>query len=122
VVTGSLRGGYLQAYYNYLCDTYCVSVLPFVRYQEYFGGRKFEDNSPRNSVRELELGVEYQFNKALELTVVGTFTQRNSPNSQFDPVSCTSASQSTASPIQCLQTPYQLQSGHMIRFQLQWSY
>lgn len=122
IETGSLRGGYLQAFYNYRCDTYCVSVMPFVRYQEYFGGRKAEANAPRNSVRELELGLEYQFNKALELTVEGTFTQRNSPNSQFDPTSCTSASQSTANPIQCLQTPYQLNSGHMIRFQLQWSY
>jgi Phosphate-selective porin O and P len=122
VVTGSLRGGYLQAYYNYRCDTYCVSVLPYVRYQEYFGGRKFEENSPRNSVRELELGIEYQFNRAFELTIAGTFSQRNSSNSQFDPVSCTSASQSTTNPIQCLQSPYQLQSGHMVRFQLQWSY
>jgi hypothetical protein len=122
VVTGSLRGGYLQAYYNYRCDTYCVSVLPYVRYQEYFGGRKFEDNSPRNSVRELELGLEYQINKAFELTIAGTFTQRNSSNSQFDPVSCTSATQPTTNPIPCLQSPYQLQSGHMVRFQLQWSY
>ena len=122
VVTGSLRGGYLQAFYNYRCDTFCVSVLPYVRYQEYFGGRKFEDNSPRNSVRELELGLEYQFNKALELTVAGSFVQRNSPDSQFDPVSCTSASQSPTNPIQCLQTPYQLQSGHLIRFQLQWNF
>ncbi len=122
IVTGSLRGGYLQAYYNYRCDTYCVSVLPYVRYQEYFGGRKFEENSPRNSVRELELGIEYQFNKAFELTIAGTFTQRNSSNSQFDPVSCTSATQSPTNPIQCLQSPYQLQSGHMVRFQLQWSY
>jgi len=122
VETGSLRGGYIQAFYNYRCDTYCVSVMPFVRYQEYFGGRKSEANAPRNSVRELELGIEYQFNRALELTVEGTFTQRNSPNSQFDPASCTSASQSTANPIQCLQTPYQLNSGHMVRFQLQWNW
>jgi hypothetical protein len=122
IVTGSLRGGYLQAYYNYRCDTYCVSVLPYVRYQEYFGGRKFEENSPRNSVRELELGIEYQINKAFELTIAGTFTQRNSSNSQFDPVSCTSATQSPTNSIQCLQSPYQLQSGHMVRFQLQWSY
>ena len=122
VVTGSLRGGYLQAYYNYICDTWCVSVFPYVRYQEYFGGKKFEANAPRYSVRELEMGIEYQFNKALELTVAGSFTQRNSANSQFNPVSCNSTSNSQTSPIQCLQTPYQLQTGNLVRFQLQWNF
>ena len=50
--------------YNYKCTTYCLNVLPFVRYQEYYGGKKHEANAPRNVVRELELGIEYQFNKA----------------------------------------------------------
>lgn len=123
VVTGSLSGGYVQLFYNYQCDTYCLNVFPFVRYQEYFGGRKIEDNAPRNSVRELEIGLEYQFNKALELTVMGTFTSRTSANSQFDPVACTSFGNTPGTNnIGCLQTPYQRNSGNLIRFQLQWNF
>ena len=98
-----LYGGYVQAMYNLKCSKYCLSVFPFVRYQEYYGGKKHEANSPRNVVRELELGFEYQFNKYLELTAMYTFTQRTSalatgPN------------------------PYQENYGNLIRFQLQWNY
>jgi hypothetical protein len=122
IVTGSLRGGYLQVYYNYRCDTYCQSIVPFVRVQEYFGGRKADANVPRNSVRELELGLEYQFNRALELTVMYTWTQRTSSNSQFNPPTCALPSAQTSSTIPCLQTPYQLESGNLLRFQLQWNF
>jgi len=121
VVTGSLRGGYIQAFYNYKCDTYCQNIFPFVRVQEYYGGRKSEPNSPRNSVREWELGLEYQFNRALELTVMYTWTQRNTSNSNFSPAVC-SASTVGASTIPCFQSPYQLETGNLLRFQLQWSF
>ncbi|NOT94978.1 MAG: hypothetical protein HOP00_01530, partial [Nitrospira sp.] len=121
VVNGSLRGGYLQAFYNYKCDTYCQNIFPFMRVQEYYGGRKSESNAPRNSVREWELGLEYQFNRALELTVMYTWTQRNTSNSSFSPGVC-SASTVGASTIPCLQSPYQLESGNLLRFQLQWSF
>ena len=121
VVTGSLRGGYLQAFYNYKCDTYCQSIFPFVRVQEYFGGRKAEANSPRNSVREWEVGLEYQFNRALELTVMYTWTQRNTSNANFSPAVC-SASTVGVPTIPCAQTPYQLESGNLLRFQLQWNF
>lgn len=120
VELGSLRGGYFQLYYNYKCDTFCQSVLPFVRVQEYFGGKKFFDNAPRYSVRELEIGLEYQFNKAVELTVEYTWTQRTSDNSQFDPTTCVAIN--TSSTIPCAQTPYQLQTGNLLRFQLQWNF
>ena len=121
VVTGSLRGGYLQAFYNYKCDTYCQSIFPFVRVQEYFGGRKAEANSPRNSVREWEVGLEYQFNRALELTVMYTWTQRNTSNANFSPAVC-SANTVGVPTIPCAQTPYQLESGNLLRFQLQWNF
>jgi len=122
IVTGNLRGGYVQLFYNYKCDSYCLNIVPYVRYQEYFGGRKFIANAPRDSVRELELGIEYQLNQAIELTVAGTFTSRDSTNSQFSPASCTSLSQAPGSPIGCLQTPYQRNTGNLIRFQLQWNF
>ena len=121
VVTGSVRGGYLQAFYNYKCDTYCQSIFPFLRVQEYFGGRKSEANAPANSVREWEVGLEYQFNRALELTVMYTWTQRNTSNSNFSPGVC-SANNQAAPTIPCLQSPYQLESGNLLRFQLQWNF
>jgi hypothetical protein len=121
VELGSLRGGYLQLYYNYRCDTYCVSVFPYVRWQEYFGAKKFENNSPRYSVRETELGLEYQFNAALELTVAYSWVQRTSDDPSALPAvgigSC-----GAAGGIACTQTPYQLQTGNLVRFQLQWNF
>ena len=124
VVLGSVRGGYMQVYYRYQCDTYCQSVYPFLRVQEYYGGRKAELNAPRNSVREWEVGLEYQFNRAVELTVMYTWTQRNSPDATFTPGGSPpgqcALNGTNLGP--CLQTPYQLQSGNLLRFQLQWSF
>jgi hypothetical protein len=119
VVLGSLHGGYVQVYYNYQCDTYCQKIFPYLRVQEYFGGRKFEANSPRNSVREWELGLEYQFNRAVELTVAYAWAQRTSSDASLVPVNTCSLA---ASPVGCIQTPYQLQTGHLLRFQLQWNF
>jgi hypothetical protein len=124
ITTGSLRGGYLQMFYNYRCDSLCQSIFPFVRYQEYYGGKKHEDNAPRNTVRELEVGLEYQFNQALELTVMYTWTQRTSADGSTVPASCADTSFTGAGLAvpPCLITPYQLQSGNLVRFQLQWSF
>lgn len=124
VVLGKLSGGYMQVYYRYQCDTYCQSIYPFLRVQEYYGGRKAELNAPRNTVREWELGLEYQFNRALEFTVMYTWTQRNTPDATFSPAGSPPGACAVAGlgfgP--CLQTPYQLQSGNLLRFQLQWSF
>ena len=98
-----LYGGYVQAMYNYRCEKYCLMVLPFVRWQEYYGGKKHEANAPDNRVRELELGIEYQFSQALELVTSYSFTER------------TSADRSGPD-------PYQSHYGNLIRFQLQWNY
>lgn len=119
VVLGTIRGGYIQAFYNYRCDLYCQSIVPFVRWQEYYGAKKHEANAPRNTVREIELGLEYQFNRALELTVMYTWTQRTSSDATLLPVnSCASP----GSPVGCMQTPYQLNTGNLLRFQLQWNF
>jgi hypothetical protein len=88
-----------------------------VRYQEYYGGKKHEENAPRHTVRELELGLEYQFNRAVELTVMYTFTGRTSSDGATIPASC-----ANFSTIPCVQTPYQYQSGNLLRFQLQWNF
>ena len=120
VELGSLHGGYVQLFYNYQCDTYCQSIFPYVRMQEYFGGLKLADNAPRQSVRETELGLEYQFNRALELTVAYSWTQRTSGDSATLPAN--SFCSSSTSQVSCSQTPYQLQTGNLLRFQLQWSF
>ena len=119
VELGSSHGGYVQFFYNYKCDTYCQSIFPYVRMQEYFGGQKLTANAPPSSVRETELGLEYQFNRALELTVAYSWTQRTSGLSDTLPVNTCGVS---GSPVGCTQTPYQLQTGNLIRFQLQWSF
>jgi len=90
----SLQGGYVQAMYKW------DDVMPYIRWQQYDGGRKNVTNSPSNFVRETELGVEYQFNKALELTVAYAFTKRT------DTVTA----------------PYETRGGEILRFQLQWNY
>jgi Phosphate-selective porin O and P len=119
VELGSVRGGYVQLFYNYKCDTYCQNIFPYVRMQEYFGGSKLQSNAPQSSVRETELGMEYQFNRALELTVAYSWTQRSSSDSSFTPASCTNP---IAINVACTQTPYQLQTGNLVRLQLQWSF
>lgn len=121
ITQGSLRGGYVQMYYNYTCDTLCQSIFPYVRYQEYFGAKKFQTNAARYSVRELELGLEYQFNSALELTVAYAWVKRTSDDPSLLPV-VPGGFCGTGSGIGCSQTPYQLQSGNLLRFQLQWNF
>lgn len=124
VVLGDLRGGYLQVFYRYQCDTFCQNIYPFFRVQEYYGGRKSEANAPKNSVREWELGFEYQLNKALEFTVSYSWTQRNTADAAFTPLGNPPGQCGvTATGFgPCLQTPYQLQSGNLLRFQLQWNF
>ena len=120
VELGSVHGGYVQLYYNYKCDTYCQNIFPYVRTQEYFGGQKLQSNAPQNSTRETEVGFEYQFNRALELTVAYAWTQRTSGDSATLPLN--SFCGSSGSQVTCTQTPYQLQTGNLLRFQLQWSF
>jgi hypothetical protein len=103
ISTRPLHGGYIQAMYNYKCPAYCLSAWPFIRYQEYLGGRKHEANSPSQRVRELEIGAELQINPYLELTASYSWTDRTS-------------SLATGP------EPYKSQEGNLIRFQLQFNY
>lgn len=120
VTNGSLHGGYIQLFYNYRCDSFCQTIVPYVRYQEYFGGRKSEANAPRNSVREYEFGLEYRLNQAIEFTLAYAWSQRTSDNASTVPASC--ANIDLPARPSCTLTPYQLQSGNLLRFQLQWSF
>ena len=93
-----LRGGYAQLMYK-LDGVLGVSLIPYVRGTLYEGGKKFETNAPRYDVRELEMGAEWQLNKALELT--GTYLISDRTSSRY---------------------PYIQQRGHVTRVQLQVNY
>jgi hypothetical protein len=91
---GSLQGGYVQAMYKW------DDAIPYVRWQEYNGGKKHRTNSPFNVVRELEVGLEYQFSKALELTVAYAWVKRTDTQN----------------------APYPIRDGEILRTQLQWNF
>lgn len=93
VETKSLHGGYAQVMYQ------IKRFMPFVRVQTYRGGRKHENFSPSQKTDETEVGVEWQANKAIELTGMYTWTDRTSSAS-----------------------PYNNYSGNLARLQLQWNY
>jgi hypothetical protein len=98
IASRRLHGGYAQVMYK-IDGLLGVSLTPYARGTLYEGGRKFETNTPRYSVRELELGAEWQFSKALELT--GAYMISDRTSSRF---------------------PYTQQQGHVTRLQLQVSY
>lgn len=63
-----LHGGYVMASYR-LARGPAGQIMPFARWQTYRGGWKAATNAPFLSTDELELGVEWQPLKELELTM-----------------------------------------------------
>jgi phosphate-selective porin len=63
-----VKGGYIQTMLH-LTDDDLGTVTPYVRWQTYRGGWKAATNAPRLETDEIELGVEWQPIKALELTI-----------------------------------------------------
>jgi len=99
VKTRKLRGGYAQLFLKIEGVLGSVSLIPYVRGTYYDGGKKFETNAPYYEVRELEMGIEWQLIKALEVTAVYTLADRTS--SKY---------------------PYARQKGHLGRVQVQVNY
>jgi hypothetical protein len=93
-----LFGGYAQLMYKIDDVAGTVALIPFVRATYYEGGKKFENNAPFYRVKELELGIEWQIIKALELVAVYDMVDRT--------VVATKAEQ----------------KGHLGRLQLQFNY
>jgi len=89
----SLHGGYAMLLAKF------GNFVPYVRGVLYNGGRKFETNAPRYKTRELELGLEYQVIKALEVTAAYTFAERTYPK-----------------------LPYKQENGRFLRLQVQVNY
>jgi hypothetical protein len=69
-----LHGGYIQAMYRIQKEE--SSLIPFVRYQFYDGGKKQERDARSYTVSELELGVEWALSKQFELVVMHTWSDR----------------------------------------------
>lgn len=69
-----LRGGY--ALVNYQINYQTHRFFPYLRYQEYSGGRKLDDNSTRMATSEWEIGSEWQPNPAFEFTVAYATSDR----------------------------------------------
>lgn len=65
-----LHGGYVMV------NAKVGPLFPFVRAQQYTGGRKAESNAPTQRLLEIEPGLEWQIDKAFELTVSYAYGHR----------------------------------------------
>ncbi len=94
-----LHGGYAQVMVKVDDLLGMVAVIPFVRGTYYDGGKKFFVNAPHYLVKELEVGVELQIVKALEVVLAYDITSRTSDS-----------------------YPYEQQAGQITRIQVQVNY
>jgi hypothetical protein len=69
-----LRGGYIQPCYMIQLKNH--TLIPFVRYQYYDGGKKHELDARSYEVSELEIGAEWHVNKYFELVFNYTISNR----------------------------------------------
>lgn len=74
ITTQRLQGGFITA--SYLIKLKEQTLIPFVRYQKYDGGKKHELDARSYEVEELEIGTEWQLNKNFELVVMYTMSSR----------------------------------------------
>ncbi len=105
VIDRALYGGYAMVMYKHQTCNH-GEFFPFVRYNYFQGGYKFERNAPFSHIDEWELGLEWQINKSLELVTMYTFTDRTNTRAI-----------STANT-----ESYEQFIGDLLRFQLQWNY
>ncbi|CAG1021177.1 hypothetical protein MTYM_00810 [Methylococcales bacterium] len=78
----NLNGGYVQASYK-IDEVFGTkgTMIPYIKWQTYNGAWKGSSNAPRVNVDEVEAGVEYQINKALEVTLAyATMSRTNIAN------------------------------------------
>ncbi|NGY36384.1 porin [Flavobacterium sp. XN-5] len=75
VEVSNLEGGYITL--NYKWDLPKNQLLyPFAKFQYYDGGKKFEKDARSYTVRDYELGLEWQPYKAFELTATWVIADR----------------------------------------------
>jgi hypothetical protein len=73
----ALDGGYVMAMYRH--ETQCYGVVtPYCRWQQYTGGYRHLANAPYGDQRQLDLGLEWQMRKEMELVM--EYSIVNTPN------------------------------------------
>lgn len=96
-----LTGGYVEASYKYEDKEFGTGTyFPFVKWQYYNGGSKFDNNAPMMRINEWDVGVEYQPLPELEFTA--TYSKLDRTNTQA--------------------APYRQFQANLVRMQLQWNY
>lgn len=83
IETTSLSGGYATFSYKILGKRKEEVFFPFSRIQAYNGGKKHELDARTYHVREIETGVEWQYNKNFELTVSYVLSHRRFEDSRL---------------------------------------
>ncbi len=68
IIESDIMGGYVQAMFK--LDNEFGTFLPFVKWQYFDGASKAELNAPLNQVDDIEVGVEWQIDAAVELAAV----------------------------------------------------
>ena len=74
IETQRLQGGFITL--SYMTRFKDQTLLPFLRAQYYDGGKKHERDARSHTVRELEIGLEWQPAKNFELVAMYTFSDR----------------------------------------------
>jgi phosphate-selective porin len=82
IETKKLHGGYITASMRVNGKKNWV-FFPFTRVQQYYGGKKHEQDARRYEVKEMETGVEWQFNKYFELTTSYVISKRRFEDSKL---------------------------------------
>ena len=65
IVNADLKGGYVLISYRYIVGN--KTLFPFIRYQNYAGGKKHELDARNYDVSEFNIGTEIQLSKQLEV-------------------------------------------------------
>lgn len=74
ISNADLRGGYILLSYKYSIGN--KLIFPFIRYQNYNGGKKHELDARSYDVKEFNIGTEIQFSKQLELVAEYVISSR----------------------------------------------
>ncbi|MES2780704.1 MAG: porin [Bacteroidota bacterium] len=74
IETQNLSGGYLLLNYRFKFDQQLL--FPFIKYQVYDGGKKFEKDARSYNVEDYEFGIEWQPYKTFELVAIYTVSNR----------------------------------------------
>lgn len=77
----NLNGGYVTLSFKKVLKNGMV-LFPFGRIQQYEGGKKHELDARSFTVKEIESGIEWQVNKAFELTVSYVMSERRFEDSK----------------------------------------